>query len=616
MSREPQALAKAKANAKIPAGIRSAADEKVSAQLLGNVSTPPPSPIDDHHYDHLPIPNDIDEAFETLPASSSGIAQTRRFADDNPLAWNMVLDLARSAEKTFDFSFFTIEKDPYGRAFLGAALYNQMRGVEVTGITDWNANARGRGFTSNGIGYDYLQEIAAFGAKIGVFNSPAKRIARLFREGPDYGLIGSDHDKIIVTDKGTAKAQGETGGRNIAGAYHQDPKDNPSAWRDDTLHIKGKEAVSGLAIAIEREFAGPAMKIVKPDYFNESSRARELLFDYAMMEEWVARPAFTEAEKAALRADPSMREGLAGKLVDAAEARMQAMIAKLPEDVKERIPAVLLPTENSRLMENAKALVNDLEMAGSRQIYEAHDGFTKAEVKIIDQTGAADAPKGTRYNEMAPAMLHLLEGANKEIVIQNPYVVLTEPQLLAMEKASKKGVPITIVTNSPESTDSAVTQGFFLNDWPSILARLPTARLFVATGDRKFHAKCFEIDEKVTGDTTYNADLLSGLINGEVGAISRSEVSAKDLKQRIQADLDNPANGFKEWKIQKDADNKAVLDAEGKPIIVEGPDQDVSEKLRFMYMPVQIACKALTMTEGGAPLKHPPLAEYLKNRGW
>ncbi len=598
---------------------RSAATANATASLLGKVDAPARAPlvlVTPTAYENLPAPKNIDEAFDTLPCSSSGKAQVRRFADDNPKAWNMVLDLARVAEKTFDFSFFTIEKDPYGTAFLGAALFNQMRGVEVSGITDWNANARGRGFTSNGLGYDYLQELTSFGAKVGVFNSPAKRLQRLFRHGFDYGLIGSDHDKVIVTDKGTPKAQGETGGRNIAGAYHQDPKDNPKAWRDDTIHIKGKEAVSGLALALDREFAGPAMKMVKPDFWNAESLAREMLVDYAMMEEWVSGKVYSESEKAALRADPNAAETLSGQLIDAANERLAKMIASLPAEMQERIPAALSPLEHTRVLANAKELVNDLELAGSRKAYEAHDDFSTADVKIIDQTGAADAAPGERYNEMAPAMGHLILGARKEIVIQNPYVVLTEPQLQALESASKNGVKITIVTNSPESTDSAVTQGFFLNDWPNILARLPTAKLFVATGERKFHAKCFEIDEKVAGDTTYNADLLSGLVNGEVGAISRSEVTAKDLKKKIMADLANPSNGFKEWTIQKDEKGKAILNEEGKPIVIQGPEDDISEKLRVAYVPVQVLCKLFTLTDKGAPLAHPPVADVLKARTW
>jgi phosphatidylserine/phosphatidylglycerophosphate/cardiolipin synthase-like enzyme len=228
----------------------------------------------------------------------------------------------------------------------------------------------------------------------------------------------------------------------------------------------------------------------------------------------------------------------------------------------------------------------------------------KADVKVIDQVGAASAPVGQRYNEIAPSLLGLVKSAQKEIVIENPYVVLTEDMMKAFEDASKRGVNITIVTNSPESTDSAVTQGFFLNDWKKLEERVPTARIFVATGERKFHAKAFVLDGKVSGDTSYNADLLSGLVNGEVGAVTRSEANAQDLLSRIHDDLADPRNKFREWTIQRDASGNVVKDARGEPIALHGPEQDVSQKLQTRYKPVQFLCDLLTRIPLGAPLSH------------
>ena len=43
--------------------------------------------------------------------------------------------------------------------------------------------------------------------------------------------------------------------------------------------------------------------------------------------------------------------------------------------------------------------------------------------------------------------------------------------------------------------------------------------VFVATGDRKFHGKSAVIDDDQSVVSTYNLDLLSGFVNGEVGAV-------------------------------------------------------------------------------------------------
>ena len=273
--------------------------------------------------------------------------------------------------------------------------------------------------------------------------------------------------------------------------------------------------------------------------------------------------------------------------------------------------------ECGRLTKQALALSNDLELAGRRARYEQMKGWAKADVKIIDQEGAPSAPMGKRHNEMAPALVHLFRGAQNELIIQNPYVVLTENMVQLFEELAQRGVKIKIVTNSPESTDSAITQAFFLNQWANVMARVPTMEIHVATGDRKFHAKCFTIDGEVSGDLSYNADLLSGLVNGEVGAISRSAEIAGDLAKHIKEDLANPINEFKEWTIKRGADGRAILGADLQPIVINGPDQTISKKIMRMYKPLQgVANWAADHTISVAPLNIRPAWEVLKDRTW
>ena len=63
-----------------------------------------------------------------------------------------------------------------------------------------------------------------------------------------------------------------------------------------------------------------------------------------------------------------------------------------------------------------------------------------------------------------------------------------------LAEAAGRGVRITILTNSPLSSDNAMSQAVFLEQWPELLARLPGARLFV-TGDRhNLHGKLAVFD--------------------------------------------------------------------------------------------------------------------------
>jgi phosphatidylserine/phosphatidylglycerophosphate/cardiolipin synthase-like enzyme len=544
-----------------------------------------------------PVPRSLDEAFDGLVASASGPALVRRHTD-NVMAWNMKWALVTRAQRSFDFSYFSIERDAYGLAYLGALLDARLRGVEVNGVTDYLANARGHGFASTGLGNDYLQELASAGARIGLYDTLGTRAKSVVEEGLTYKALSSDHDKLAVADAGTPSAEGETGGRNVARAYHQDPRDNPASWRDDSLQIKGA-VTSGLVTALRRELDGPAVTLVKPDLINVESRATELLGAYALMKTWLQSRPLSEVEKAAVRADPTKRAALADQLYADGLAALRAL-PEAPDKVKHH---ALSEPEQRSLARCATELTQDLELKGSQAAYDALGGYLPAEVKILDQVGAASAPGGQRYNEMAPDLLRLIQGAQHEVLIQNPYVVLTEPMLQALEDAARRGVTLTIVTNSPASTDSAITQGFLLNDWKLLEQRVPTARLFVATGARKFHAKAFVLDGKVSGDTSYNADLLSGLVNGEVGAVSRSEANAQELLSRIYEDLADPANHFKEWTLQRDANGVPVKGPDGELVAAEGPEQDISARLRRRYGPVRLLCEALTHTALGAPLK-------------
>jgi phosphatidylserine/phosphatidylglycerophosphate/cardiolipin synthase-like enzyme len=584
-------------------------------------------------YDELRKPKNAVDAFNTLLSSGSGKALVRRFGDDNPMAWNHVLDVIASARPggALKSSFFTTEKDAYGWSYLGGLLYAQMRGVHVTHLNDWLANSRARGFVTRGAGYGVLQELARYGSTVGVFNTPIKRIKHFFKHGLSYGLLGCNHDKALVANPGTEDARGLNGGRNIGKAYYQAPGrqirssdgtttrvpgDNDQAWRDDTIDIKGSEACEGLAQAVDRELSVPAMKLVKAPLFGLKPRAREMLAAYALMEEWVERAPLSAGEKARLRANPRALAELGQQVLASSEKRLRAMIGSLPTDIQRKIPKDLGWAARRNLAKLAGDLSRDLELCGTRAAYRNLGGFMKARVKVIDQTGAASAAPGKRFNEMMPNLRQLILGARKQILIINPYVVLTEEMVRLFEEGAKAGVKYRIVTNSPMSTDSAITQGFFLNSWANVLARVPTMEIWVATGKRKIHAKAFVVDDVVSGDTTYNADLLSALVNGELGTISLSRKVARDLTAGIAKDLSDPANGFRQWTIKKDERGRAVLDGKGRPIVLHGPKDDVSLRLRALYTPVRWLCKLITATRGGAPLRLQKAKDVLPARDW
>ena len=82
--------------------------------------------------------------------------------------------------------------------------------------------------------------------------------------------------------------------------------------------------------------------------------------------------------------------------------------------------------------------------------------------------------------------------------------------------------------------------------------------------------------------STYNLDLLSGFVNGEVGAVVKSKELAADLLGAFDQDKADPANGFLEYRIQKDANGKAVL-KDGKPVPAFGPEDHLPKEMLEAY---------------------------------
>lgn len=506
-------------------------------------------------------------AFDGLRAPG-GPAQARVLSDGLD-AWNARWEMVGAARTSIDADYFSLEKDVFGFAFLGALLKKQLAGVPVRVMTDAMADTFGqRGFKMPLRGQDYLQELVNHGGKAYIYHPIWKRPFEALKG--DYSVLASNHDKVLVVDG----RRGLTGGRNIGIDYFASPADRKGAWRDMDVELDGAATAAGLTAAMDAELAneGAAVEVSKDLLGNWSKKDLQLIGAAELMDLWLHDPAFTDAEKAALRAAPEGKQALVRDLVARAVKRLREAV---PEGLR-REPS---DADLAKLHELGTELVDQLEARGSAQKYLAgRPPERSSEAKILDQTSTA----GKRINEIAPALKTLVDAAQKRIVIENPYVVLTEEMMVSLEKASARGVQIDILTNSPLSTDSDVTQAFFLEDWPHILARCPNARIFVATGDRKFHSKSAVVDGDQAFVSTYNLDLLSGYVNSEVGAVIKSREVASDLLAAFDADKADPANGFLEYTIQRDAQGKAIV-KDGKPVPAFGPEDHLPAKVLEEY---------------------------------
>ncbi len=529
-------------------------------------------------------------AFDAIDVPA-GEAQTYRL-DKNTDAFASRWQTLEGATKSFDTTYFIWEDDVFGYAYLGKMLEKAKDGVQIRAMMDATGDAGGsKGFKATFRGQDYLQELVNVDPKrvqIGIYNPVLKKIDDV---GNLSQLVASNHDKLAIADGKTF----ETGGRNMAAHYYSDPKDHKGVYRDTDIHIESEVAAKGATKAFETEFNNKDVtQMIKPDRFgNWNKRDVELLGASAMMDYWLKAPKFSEADKEAIRAGgKATTEKYVNEIVDHVMKELPKLGASGKPD----------RSEMNKIKDLAAQLVSNPELRGS---YKTERPTIDGEVKVIDRLSVAHKDHD---NSLSDALVSIIDNAQDSITIHNPYVVLTERALEALERAGERGVKTTIITNSPESTDSALTQAFFLEDWPMILARVPNSRILVATGDQKHHAKSFVVDNVLTGVSTYNADWISARVNSEVVALNWSKEFAADTMKSYRETLGDKAHDFVEYKIKRDPDGKALVRGD-KPIIEYGPaDHTPKEKLEGMMKHLRTgASLAREKLDALEPLKHRPL---------
>lgn len=166
----------------------------------------------------------------------------------------------------------------------------------------------------------------------------------------------------------------------------------------------------------------------------------------------------------------------------------------------------------------------------------------------------------------------LVENAKHKIVIQSPYLVLSDGAESLFRKTRKRGVSIQISTNSLSSTDNLQAFSGYKNQRqnlldmglqifeykpdPDVQGQLLHRREGVKKGSPIFtiHAKTMVVDSEIVFIGTYNLDPRSENLNTEVGVIIRNEKLAKMVEQSIQTDM-GPANSWN--ALYDDPDNRS-----------------------------------------------------------
>jgi phosphatidylserine/phosphatidylglycerophosphate/cardiolipin synthase-like enzyme len=453
---------------------------------------------------------DLDATFESFPGGSPSPAALRLLVA-NADAWAERWRILSETRSSIDVSYFILREDVFGVSFLGHLLKKAREGVAIRLLLD----AQGTHISWSFRGNDYLDELLRAGdVKARNFRPLMARLFEAISTLRWTAAVASEHDKIIIADG----RRSLIGGRNIGAEYFADPKRDEHVFEDVDVSIEGSEASRALAAAFEAQYGSRHSWRWLGELWNLFPCKDELLAACETMDAWL---------RGAPAASNAARNGRARRWLEELEPHAELRgVLERPEP----------PTFD-------------------------------ADTRILDSE--------TRFHgeedPISRGIARLVEAATERIVVASPYLVLSEKAVSLVEEASRRGVEISILTNSPTSSDNALSQAFFLEQWPEILARAPKARIFVSGRRNTFHGKIATFDDRIALVGTYNLDPLSMRINSEVVAVARSAEFARQVLDSPLAKIATGPPEIYEYRIRRDPAGRALRDGEGRPQIEFGP---------------------------------------------
>jgi len=441
---------------------------------------------------------DVERVFDQMKCSAADPNAQIRFLPENVKAWYARWWIMDNAKKSIDTTYFIVEQDIFGMSMLGMLLKKAKQGVQIRIMLD----ARGtKGLARKLMGQDVLQELAKYkNVQIRVFNPVSQKLLAAFED--IRNIMASNHDKILLVDDEFLI----TGGRNISRNYFVDPKDLETVYRDSDILIKSSIVAKQAKQAFEEEFnSGGTFKVGSDLLGNWDDVQIQLDLAYQAMRRYM------------------MGMGL------------------------HNVDPQKFSKETVKILEGYNNELKQYKLLTDYSAFRLFEGQRAYPTRILDKHSKLGFRNDITFNLIA-----LMDACQKEIIIQNPYVVLTEEAEKALQRANDRGVRVVIQTNSPTSTDSLLTQAMFIGDWKNILKKMPKVEIHAYKLKNKLHSKVFVFDRKVAVIGTYNMDYVSEQINSEEVAVVKSRPFAEQVAHKIEQDIQNSF----QYKIKINPDGK------------------------------------------------------------
>lgn len=181
---------------------------------------------------------------------------------------------------------------------------------------------------------------------------------------------------------------------------------------------------------------------------------------------------------------------------------------------------------------------------------------------LSDRPGKNDGRDGLAGGGLTTeALAKLAEGARSELLIQSPYLVLSDPAMALLERLLRRGVVVRISTNSLASTDNLqafsgyrsqrerlLAMGLRIHEYrpdPAVQATVMQRyeRLRAEAPVFALHAKTMVVDRSIVYVGTFNLDPRSENLNTEVGVVIHDAGQAAQVANAVEVDM-RPENSW------------------------------------------------------------------------
>lgn len=408
--------------------------------------------------------------------------------------------LVEQARHTIEVQYFIWSTDNIGILAAEALLRAAERGVKVRVIVDdLLIDAPDRSLLALALHPDI--EIRIYNPQTSVGVPLQKRIVNVL--GNFRGFNQRMHDKTFVVDGKIAI----TGGRNMAAEYYD--YNHAYNFRDRDALLLG-EAVTAVRTNFEAFWR------------SNLSVPVEALYDGL---------------------------GLMQKNVRVDDAQVQQIYREL--HAYARTPQNFAP--------EVRAAITDTPASFARVARQVRWG----EVSFIhDQPGKNAPGSGLGGGGQATsALARVVQGAQRSVVIQTPYLVPSDAALALLQQLRARGVSVRISTNSLASTDNLPAFSGYRNQRERLLAlgvqvyeykpapevqRQLIQRLTATPRIApvfSLHAKTLVVDGRTVYIGTFNFDPRSENLNTEVGVVVHDEGLAREVQTAIETDM-APGNSW------------------------------------------------------------------------